>query len=123
MTCLGPVTRGLSWALSTLDCAHRGDGTFFVSRNRREVLLLVLSQRGVGEGRLGYVPIKTRQVLMQPRLLEHLAVSRVDLVAHLAGVFEEQTFQQRTCDRLRAQLLVNAVFEPDDRLDVQLVGA
>jgi len=110
-------------ALSTLYRAHRRDGTFFICRNRGDVFLFNLRQRSVREVWIGFVPVETRKVLLQPRLLEHLPVPRVDLVPHLTHVFDEQSLQQRARDRLRAELLVNAVLEFDDCLDVDLVIA
>src|SRR6185369_15355247 len=89
----GPRHARAKLALSTLYRTHRRYGPLFVCRNRRDVLFFYVGQRRLGKVRIGLVPIKTRKVLLQPWLLEHLAVSRLDLLAHLARVFKEQSFE------------------------------
>ena len=119
--CLGLVTRDLRWVLSTLYRTHRRYGALFVRRNCGDVLLFNLAQQRVTKIRIGLVPVEAREILLQPWLLEYLAVPRVDLLAHLARVFDEQTIEQRARDRLRAQLLVKLVLILDDRFDVEVV--
>src|SRR6185369_8376875 len=110
-------------ALSTLYRTHRRYGALFVRRNRGDVFPFYVRQRRVSKIRIRLVPIEARKVLLQPRLFKYFTVTRVNLLAHLARVFEEQTVEQRARDRLSAQLLVNLVLVLDDRLDVQFVVA
>src|SRR5262245_125266 len=80
---------GPRWALSTLNRAHRSYGFLFVGRDDREVSFLDGAQRSVAVIRIGFVPIEARKVLLRPRLLEDFAVARINLVAHLAHVFDK----------------------------------
>src|ERR1043166_895564 len=121
--CRGSRHARAKWALSTLYRTHRRYGPLFVRRNRSDVLPLDVRQRRVSEVRIRLVPIETRKVLLQPRLFKYLAVAGVDLLPHLARVFEEQALEQCARDRLRAQLLMNLVLVLNDRLDVDLVVA
>src|SRR6185369_8946891 len=114
-------SREIGLALSTLDGTHRRYRAFFVGGNGGDVFLFHVGQGRVGEVWIGLVPVETREVFLKPRLLEYFTVTRVDFLAHLARVFEEQTFQQRARDGRRAQFLVNPVFVLDDSLDVDLV--
>src|SRR6476619_3441145 len=86
-------SREIRGALSTLYRTHRRYSALFVRRNSRDVFLFYVSQRRLSEARIGLVPIKTRKVLLQPWLLEHLAVPRVDFLPHLARIFKKQTFE------------------------------
>src|ERR1700752_505015 len=86
--CLDLVTRDPD-SLSTLYRTHRCDSTFFISCNRGDVFLFHFRQCDVGEVRVSLVPVEARKVFLQPRLFEHFAVARIDLLSHLAGVFEE----------------------------------
>src|ERR1051326_2881624 len=114
-------SREIRRALSTLYGAHRRYGPLFVCRNCSDVLLLYVGQRRVSEVWIGLVPVETRKVLLQPRLFKYLAMTRVDLLSHLARIFEKQAIEQRACDGLRAQILVNHVLVLNNRLDVDLV--
>src|ERR1043166_9305100 len=107
-------------ALSTLYRAHRRYGPLFVSRNGVDVLLFNVRQRRVSEVWIRLVPVETRKVLLQPRLFKYLAVTRVNLLSHLAGIFEEQAFEQRARDRLRAHRRYGPLFVSRNGVDVLL---
>src|SRR5262249_7717419 len=86
---LWPRHAGPGLALSTLYRTHRRYGAFFVGRNGGDVFLLHVTKSVVSEVRIGFVPGKAREVFLEPGLFEHLAVTRVDLLSHLAGILEE----------------------------------
>src|ERR1043165_7149958 len=86
---LWPRHARLGWVLSTLYRTHRRYGPFFVGRNGGDVFLLHVTKSVVSEVGIGFVPRKAREVFLEPRLFEYLAVTRVDLLSHLAGVFKE----------------------------------
>src|SRR5216684_2423873 len=86
-------------ALSTLDRGHRRDGFLLVSDDDREIPFLNRAQRSVVVIGIGFVPVKAGEVFLRPLILENFAVARVDFIAHLAHIFDEQAVQQRARDR------------------------
>src|SRR2546426_9411251 len=110
-------------ALSTLDGAHRRHRLFLVGGYHCDVLLFQIAKLGVAEVRICLIPIKAREILLQPGLFEYLAVPGVNLLPHLRSIFYKQSFEQSACDRFRAQLLMHSVLELDDRFYVLLIAA
>src|SRR5258708_14003446 len=91
---VGPGTRDLVWALSPLYRGHRCYSFLLVSSDDHDVSFLNYAQRSVTVIRVGLVPVKAGEVFLRPRILEYLAVARVNLVAHLAHVLDKQALQQ-----------------------------
>src|SRR5207244_8534365 len=87
--CLGPGTRDPTWALSTLDRAHRGYGFLFVGGDDRDVSFLDGAEGSVGIVWIGFVPVKAGEVLLRPGVLENFSVAGINLIVHLANVFKE----------------------------------
>src|SRR6476660_2455537 len=100
--CLGLVTRGRKLALSTFDDARGAHRLFLIRGDGCDVRLLHRTERGIGIVRVGFIPIEAGKILLQPRFLEHLAATRVNLLAHLTGVLDKQTIEQRARNRLAA---------------------
>ena len=109
-------------ALSTLYYAHRSYGPLFVSCDGHEVPLLNRTQLRVRVLRIRLVPVEAGKIFLRPGILKNFSVPRVNFIAHLAHVFDKQPLQQRGRDRLRADLVMQFVFESDDGFDVGLVS-
>src|SRR5713226_10590513 len=86
-------------ALSTFYRGHRRDGFFLVGDNNGKVSLLDGAQGSVTVTGIRFVPVKAGEVFLRPRVLEDFAVARINFVAHLAHVFNEQARQQGARDR------------------------
>src|SRR6266567_686809 len=88
---LGPGTRDPRLALSTFDRAHRGHGFLLVSCDDREIPFLDRAQLRVAVTWISFIPIKAGKVFLRPGIFEDFTVTRINFVAHLADVFDEQT--------------------------------